>query len=165
VGPSLAHLGGEDDHCDGASRPAHRAKRLLRWRRQNEARDIDRDIKVPTTSGADEAAPNVGDVVAAFVDGAQASGQPRPPSRICARVGKDARALVIEDRFDIADLIDSARRMGAGGWNDLAMQVRKDAADRVGARAPRSSTTDDRVAMARQAAIAVQARLDARAAS
>ena len=71
-------------------------------------------------------APNIGHVVAAFVEGATASGQKRPASSICARVGKQARAL-IADGYDVAELITSARKMGAGEWNDLAVQVRRDA--------------------------------------
>jgi hypothetical protein len=97
-------------------------------------------VPVPTSSGADEPrhrdpSGNVGDVVAAFVDGATANGQPAPASKLRARVGKDARSL-LADGFDLETLIDSARNMGAGEWNDLAVQVRKDAAAANGRASP-----------------------------
>jgi hypothetical protein len=126
--------------------------------KQNEARD--RDIKVPTTSGADGAAPNVGAVVAAFVDGATEAGMDAPAARLKARVGKQARELLAEGK-DIHRMITAARNMGVAGWNDLAVQLHKDDAERAGARTPRRPTTDDRVAMARQAGIDAQAMIDA----
>lgn len=75
--------------------------------------------------------PNVGDVVAAYVDGARSGGQPDPASSLRARVGKQARQLLAEG-IEASTLIDSARSMGRGQWNDLAVQVRKDAAERNG---------------------------------
>jgi hypothetical protein len=74
-----------------------------------------------------ERAKNAGDVVAAFIDGAVSAGQPEPPTAIRARVGKQARQLLAEG-YDAETLIKSAFTMGAGEWNDLAVQVRKDAA-------------------------------------
>jgi len=89
---------------------------------------------------------NVGDIVAAYVEGATSSGQPRPATSLCARVGKQARQL-LQDGYDAATLAASARTMGAGEWNDLAVQVRKDAAGNgTGGRRP--ATTDQRVAAA-----------------
>jgi len=85
----------------------------------------------PDPATEPERVKNVGDVVAAFVDGATASGQPRPSSSIVARVGKQARALLAEG-YDAEALIKSAHTMGAGEWNDLAVQVRKDAATASG---------------------------------
>ena len=85
------------------------------------------------------AEPNVGDVVAAYVEGATSSGQPPPASSLKARVGKQARQLVAEG-YDVLTLVESARRMGAGEWNDLAVQVRKDAASANG-----SSPAMDRI--------------------
>lgn len=85
----------------------------------NEASDI------PPTAGA--SAPNVGNVVAAYVDGATAAGQPAPASSLRGRVGRQAREL-LADGYGIESLIAAAKRMGAGEWNDLAVQVRKDAA-------------------------------------
>ena len=98
----------------------------------SENRDTDASYEasdVPATPGA--TAPNVGSVVAAYVDGATASGQPAPASSLKARVGKQARQL-LADGYDIAVLIESAKHMGAGEWNDLAVQVRKDAASANG---------------------------------
>ncbi len=74
-----------------------------------------------------ERAKHAGDVVAAYVDGATGTGQPSPAASLRARVGKQAREL-LADGFEIETLIKSAYRMGAGEWNDLAVQVRKDAA-------------------------------------
>jgi len=68
---------------------------------------------------------HVGEVVAAYVDGATEAGIKSPPAPLRSRVGKQARALLAED-WEIDFLIDSARRMGAGEFNDLAVQVRKD---------------------------------------
>lgn len=81
----------------------------------------------PDPAAEPERAKNVGDVVAAFIDGATGAGQPRPSSSIVARVGKQARGLLAEG-YDVEALIKSAHTMGAGEWNDLAVQVRKDAA-------------------------------------
>ena len=102
------------------------------------SRTVDRG-SVPTTSDAakprrqsakaddPERARHAGDVVAAFVDGAVSAGQPEPATALRARVGKQARQLLAEG-YDAEDLIKSAYRMGAGAWNDLAVQLRKDAA-------------------------------------
>ena len=69
--------------------------------------------------------PNPGPVVAAYVEGAETAGLKRPATSLCARVGKQARQL-LNDGFPAEALIASARTMGAGEWNDLAVQVRKD---------------------------------------
>lgn len=90
--------------------------------------DRDRDIhasKEACSSDVNVGSPNVGDVVAAFVDGARATGQDDPASSLRARVGKQARQLLAEGK-DIHRLIAAARTMGAGEWNDLAVQLRKD---------------------------------------
>lgn len=68
---------------------------------------------------------HVGEVVAAFVDGATGHGLHSPAAPLKSRVGKQARVLLAED-WPIDFLIESARRMGAGEFNDLAVQVRKD---------------------------------------
>lgn len=68
---------------------------------------------------------HVGEVVAAFVDGATEAGLKSPPPGLRSRVGKQARELLAED-WDIDFLIGSARRMGASEFNDLGVQVRKD---------------------------------------
>ena len=76
-------------------------------------------------------AKHAGDVVAAFVEGATGSGQPEPAQNLRARVGRDARQLLAEG-YDAEALIKAAHTMGAGEWNDLAVQVRKDAATASG---------------------------------
>lgn len=68
---------------------------------------------------------NVGDVVAAYVEGATEAGLKAPPTNLRARVGKQARQLIGEG-WDVDFLVGSARRMGAGEFNDLAVQARKD---------------------------------------
>jgi hypothetical protein len=78
-----------------------------------------------------ERAKHAGDVVAAFVSGAVNAGQPEPATSLRARVGKQARQMLAEG-YDAETLINSARNMGAGEWNDLAVQVRKDAAAATG---------------------------------
>jgi hypothetical protein len=95
----------------------------------------------PTAGAAPPAEPNAGLIVAAYVEGAQDAGQPRPASSLCARVGKQARELFAEG-YTMETLIPAARKMGNGEWNDLAVQVRKDAAGSNG----RPSTTDQRIA-------------------
>jgi hypothetical protein len=68
---------------------------------------------------------NAGDVIAAFVEGATAAGCDRPGEAIRKRVGRDAVRLLGEG-FPLERLVDSARRMGATPYNDLAVQLRKD---------------------------------------
>jgi hypothetical protein len=99
-----------------------------------------REQGVPPAAGAASPA-NAGLVVAAYVEGAQDAGQPRPAASLRARVGKQARELIAEG-YSMETLIPAARKMGAGEWNDLAVQVRKDAATTNG----RPSTTDQRIA-------------------
>lgn len=94
------------------------------------SRTLDRGSRtvdqVPPSAGAVEPrTANVGDIVAAFADGATEAGLKAPPANIRARVGKQARALIAEG-WDPGFLVDSARRMGSGEWNDLAVQARKD---------------------------------------
>jgi hypothetical protein len=98
--------------------------------------ETDTETEVPTTSGADEPRQadqlNIGHVVAAFAEGATAAGLDAPSASIKARVGRQARELLAEHK-PIDALIESARRMGAGEWNDLAVQYRKDNASANGA--------------------------------
>jgi hypothetical protein len=127
---------------------------------------------VPPTAGtakprrrlsADEVAErtrHVGEVVAAFVEGATDAGLKSPPPGLRSRVGKQARELLAED-WEIDFLIDSARRMGASEYSDLGTQVRKDdaAAHGVGSSQKHAiPTTDQRVAQAQ----AVKAKLRTR---
>jgi hypothetical protein len=89
--------------------------------------DKDSDAELPYgSSGADAPDLNPGPIVAAFVEGATGAGLKRPAASILARVGKQARALLAERTHAPDALVESARRMGAGEWNDLAVQVRKD---------------------------------------
>lgn len=135
---------------DGSRAPAHRA--------------ISKEIApvpepVPTTSGAGKprrreppSEANVGTVVAAFVDGATGAGLQAPAASIRARVGKQARQLLAEG-LPIGKLTDSARRMGAGEWNDLAVQVRKDDAAVNGKRpTPARRAADEAAAVRAQLA-------------
>ena len=99
---------------------------------------------------------NVGDVVAAYVDGATEAGLQSPPTNLRARVGKQARQLISEG-WDADFLVDSARRMGAGEFNDLAIQARKDDAAATGVGAPtpdrRQQVTNDKFDRAMQRAL------------
>jgi hypothetical protein len=130
---TIPHPVAEQERNDSAADRDPRA-RAVGDRRQ--------ETGVPATPDADkprrpdpatepERAKNVGDVVGAFIDGATGSGQPKPGSSIVARVGKQARQLLAEG-YDVEALIKSAHTMGAGEWNDLAVQVRKDAAAATG---------------------------------
>lgn len=89
--------------------------------------DIDASKEASSSAAAPPKEANVGDVVGAYVDGARESGQPDPASSLRARVGKQARQLLGEG-YSIDTLLAAAKRMGGGEWNDLAVQVRKDAA-------------------------------------
>lgn len=116
---------------DGSRAPAHRA--------------ISKEIAptpepdVPPTAGViEQRTAHVGDIVAAFVDGATAAGLNAPPTNLRARVGKQARQLIAE-KWDPDFLVESARRMGAGEFNDLAVQARKDDAAAKGVTAGNSS--------------------------
>ena len=122
-----------------------------------------RDIQMPTASDAEitgelvlgQPTRNVGDVVAAYVDGATAAGLQPPPTNLRARVGKQARQLIGEG-WDADFLVGSARRMGAGEFNDLGVQARRDdaAAKGVTATTPdrRQQATNDKFARAMERA-------------
>jgi hypothetical protein len=98
-------------------------------------RDPQADAEVPPTAGAVEPRqPHVGDVVAAYVDGATEAGLEAPSAKLRARVGKDARKMADEGK-SLLKLIEAARRMGATEYNDLDVQYRKDDAAANG-RAP-----------------------------
>jgi hypothetical protein len=71
-------------------------------------------------------------VVAAFVDGATRAGQDPPTKGLIARVGRDAKRLLAEDRVDIDKLLAAAGRMGRGGWQSLDVQLQRMSAERVG---------------------------------
>ena len=115
---------------DGSRAPARRAI-------PNGIAPVPAPIPVPPSAGADEPRRrlppdqvaerqrHVGEVVAAFADGATGAGLHNPPASLRSRVGKQAKALLAED-WPIDFLIESARRMGAGEFDDLARQARKD---------------------------------------
>lgn len=104
--------------------------------------------QVPTTSGAlalaanDDAETNLGQVVAAYVDGAKSAGLPTPSERFRGKVGRDARRLAEKDHVPISALITAARSMGSRGWDDLDRELQRVAVTET----PRPSTTDQRVA-------------------
>lgn len=62
------------------------------------------------------------------MDGAKAAGLPAPAETLRSRVGKQARSLLADKKTDHEALLIAARNMGAAGWNDLAVQVQRDAA-------------------------------------
>jgi hypothetical protein len=98
------------------------------------------ETQTPTESGPQI---HAGDVVAAFVDGAVAAGLDEPAGSIRARVGRAARQLLTQGK-DPAALIESARRMGASEYDDLAKQFRIDDARAKGAGGNGQSSAPDR---------------------
>lgn len=85
---------------------------------------------------------NAGDVIAAYMDGAKEAKLPAPAESLRSRVGKQARALLADKNTDHDALLVAARNMGAGGWQDLAVQMQRDAA----AALPRDSPGNGRYA-------------------
>jgi hypothetical protein len=88
-------------------------------------------LPVPPPAGAaTPRTPSAGDVVAAYMDGAKAGNQPIPSESLRNRVGKQARPLLAAAKSDaeLAAIVAAARSMGATGWNDLAVQIQRDAA-------------------------------------
>ena len=82
---------------------------------------------IPPPADTRAAEPNPQPIVAAYVDGAKAAGQPVPSASLKARVGRQARELLREHTpSDV--LVRAADHMGRVGWNDLAVQVQRDAA-------------------------------------
>jgi hypothetical protein len=74
---------------------------------------------------------NAGDVIAAYVEGAVAAGLDRPVEDLRKRVGNQAGRLMAEG-VDLSKLVTAARNMGAAGWQDLAVQLQRDAAQANG---------------------------------
>lgn len=70
---------------------------------------------------------NAGDIIAAYMDGAKEAGLPAPVETLRARVGRQARALLADKNIDQDALLVAARNMGAGGWQDLGVQMQRDA--------------------------------------
>lgn len=88
-------------------------------------------------SEAAERQRHVGEIVAAFVDGATDAGLHAPPASLRSRVGRQAKELLTED-WPIDFLIGCAQRMGASEFSDLAVQVRRDDATAKGRDSPRN---------------------------
>jgi hypothetical protein len=84
---------------------------------------------VPTTSGF--APINAGLIVGEYVRGATEAGMPPPDESLRKRVGKQAGAMLRS--HDPQALATAAYNAGAGGWNDLAVQLQRDAAQGRGA--------------------------------
>jgi hypothetical protein len=110
---------------------------------------------VPPTAGAAKprrAAPpteaHIGTVVAAYADGATNAGLQSPPSKLRARVGKDARQLV-KDGWPIGFLVECAERLGASGYDDLAVQARRDDAQANGQGPKNNRQQSDQAALER----------------
>lgn len=127
---------------DGSRAPARRAI-------SNEIAPSPGPIPVPPTAGAEAPGDdlNPAPVVAAFIDGATSAGLKRPAAPLIARVGKQARQILSEGTYSLGELLASAARMGAGEWNDLAVQLRKDdaaAAGRGGVMDRRQQATDQK---------------------
>jgi hypothetical protein len=66
-------------------------------------------------------------VIAAYVEGAVDAGLPKPAEELRGRVGKQANRLLTQ-KTPLEVLITAARHAGAVGWNDLAVQIQRDAA-------------------------------------
>lgn len=147
---------------DGSRAPA-------RWAIPNGIAPTPAPIPVPPTAGAVEPRqPNAGDVVAAFADSATAAGLKSPPASLRARLGKQARELIAEG-WPPDFLVGCAHRMGPTGFNDLAVQARKDDAAANGHNGNSThrpqSTGAERAQAALEAGRRVQAMLDERNAS
>jgi hypothetical protein len=88
---------------------------------------------IPPSAGSAPPSPpadrplGAGDVVAAYMDGAKAGGQPSPTEGLRGRVGKLAGSL-IKQQTDPQRLLTAAFNCGAAGWTDLETQLQRDAA-------------------------------------
>ena len=109
----------------------------------NRGTEEQRNRGVPTTSDIEprDVEPNIGQVVAAYVDGATLAGLPRPSERLRGKVGRDARRLAEKEQVPVAALIAAARSMGERGWDDIDRELQ-----RVAANKPQGKpSTDDKV--------------------
>ncbi|MFI7644146.1 hypothetical protein [Nonomuraea sp. NPDC049400] len=92
-----------------------------------------REQGVPPSAGAAPPHPdpgkpiNAGDVVGAYVDGAREGRQPHPAETLRKRIGKQAGQL-LKEKVPADVLLTAARNAGACGWQDLAVQIQRDAA-------------------------------------
>lgn len=71
---------------------------------------------------ADDSPPNAGDVVAAWIEGAQAASGERPASRLIGQIGRQAREL-LEEGKDPDRLIAAADAAGRKGFADLGREL------------------------------------------
>jgi hypothetical protein len=101
--------------------------------------------------------PHIGTVVAAYADGATNAGLRSPASKLRARVGKDARQLV-QEGWPITFLVECAERLGASGFDDLAVQARRDDANANGRGPGRSGAQQETDGIFDDAARRIQAR-------
>lgn len=93
---------------------------------------------IPPSAGADAPRPpedrplNAGDVVAAYVGGAKAGDMPQPTDVLRGRMGKRAAALIKQGTAP-QRLLTAAWNCGIAGWNDIDVQLQRDAAaEKVG---------------------------------
>jgi hypothetical protein len=74
------------------------------------------------TTPSGESTANAGDVVGAWIEGAQAVNGERPAKRLIAQVGRQAREL-IEEGKDPQRLVDAAAAAGRKGFADLGREL------------------------------------------
>lgn len=96
-------------------------------------------------------------IVRAYVDAARDAGVPAP-AETQTRIERAARSLHAQG-YDPGVIEQAARNAAAGGWDDLARQIQRDAS-RSNPTAGTASTTDQRVQAALAAGRAAQAELD-----
>jgi hypothetical protein len=72
-------------------------------------------------------------IIAAYVDGSTKANLDKPSSKLCGRIGRDAKRL-IEEGKDPAKLVAAAAEMGGNGFDDLDMAYRRLDAQRNGRR-------------------------------
>ena len=156
-----AQANGKRSFAEGFTNVKPQAEGSLRDPQAEEPlRGSQAEAEVPPPAGAAKPPPpNPGPVVAAYVEGATEAGLPAPSASLKARVGRQARELIAE-RKPMNVLLDAARHMGAVGWNDLAVQVQRDAANAAGHAAPGESTGAQRAQAAIEAGRRVQAMID-----
>lgn len=96
-----------------------------------EGKGKERNREVPPTAGAAaprhatearDSPPNAGDVVAAWVEGAQAANGERPAGRLIGQIGRQAKELIDEGK-DPARLIEAATAAGRKGFADLGREL------------------------------------------
>lgn len=92
------------------------------------------DADIPPSADAAKPRPptdrpiHAGDVVGAYVDGAKAAGHPLPSEQLRKRVGRQAGQLLAEKGQDPVLVLEAAFEMGRTGWQDLSVQIQRNAA-------------------------------------